>query len=277
MAGFLHSTAPQLIEPSDPALSMNKLPTLTIAAFALAASVSGTANATIMFDQNVTPDVIFGSGNDNGSFTVLTTDDGVEFGLRAKLRFDAAGNPQNIFNSNGDGTYNFDAGVAPTQAFPTAIWSFEWSVNTDTGNSGFNLDDFVYELWLDADPGLGTSFLIFDPINVLLADHAIGDNSTGNGGGTVAGTPGEYTTLLSDNTVAQNSWQPGQFFPGFDPTVAGVYDIRFGAYVPGAGFSPRPPPPGVGIQVIVGNGTVPLPGTLLLLGTALLGLRRLRR
>ncbi len=256
---------------------MNKLPTLTIAAIALAASVSGTANATIMFDQNVSPDVIFGSGNDNGSFTVRTTDSDIELGLRAKLRFDAAGNPQNIFNSNGDGTYSFNAGVAPGQSFPTAIWSFEWSVNTDVGSSGYNLDDLVYELWLDADPGMGTSFIVFDPINVLLADHAIGDNGTGNGGGTEAGTPTEYATLLSDNTVAQNSWQPGQFIPGFDPTVAGVYDIRLTAYDPSIGFSPRPVPPGVGIQVIVSGGTVPLPSTLLLFGIALLGVSRFRR
>ena len=65
------------------------------------------------FDQNVTPDVIFGSGNTNGSFTV-DRQGSIELGLRAKLRFDSNNQPQNVFNSNGDGSYSFVAGPAPS-------------------------------------------------------------------------------------------------------------------------------------------------------------------
>lgn len=68
----------------------------------------------LSFNQNVTPDVIYGSGNANGSWTVDRSN-GVELGLRGKLRHNAAGAPENTFNSNGNGTYSFAAGVAPTQ------------------------------------------------------------------------------------------------------------------------------------------------------------------
>ena len=101
----------------------------------------------------------FGDGNDNGAFTIgtgtyekVTTDDlgniisttdiGVEIGLRAKLRFDENNQPQNIFNYDGVDTYTFEARAplngfndAPNPADPgTAIWNFEWSVNTDVNN-----------------------------------------------------------------------------------------------------------------------------------------------
>lgn len=80
------------------------------------------AHAVTQFDQNVTNEVIFGTGNLNGSFTTDRAN-GVELALRGKLRHDAAGQPQNIFNSNGDGTYTFQSGVAPTQDLSTAEWS----------------------------------------------------------------------------------------------------------------------------------------------------------
>ena len=93
---------------------MKKLITICLAVTMILA-VSGAAQAGYAYDQDVTPDVIFGDGNANGSFTV--NDDAatsnIELGLRAKLRFDATGQPDNIFNSNGDGTYTFVAG-APT-------------------------------------------------------------------------------------------------------------------------------------------------------------------
>ena len=223
----------------------------------------GSASA-LSFDQNVTPDVIFGTGNANGSWTVDQSN-GVELGLRGKLRHNAMGLPENTFNSNGDGTYSFAAGVAPTQAFPTAVWSFEWAINTDyLGSSGVKLDDLTYVLSLDTDASQLVNYtVVFDPINASYADHAIGTNATGNGGGTVAANATEYSTLIANNNVAQNSWKPHWFFgPTFDPTVDATYNIKLSAYN-SAGLLAE-----TEIQIIVGaGGEVPEPVTMALIGS----------
>lgn len=255
------------------------------------------AQAALLFDQDVTPDIIFGSGNANGGFTVDQAN-GIELGLRGKLRHNSSGSPENTFNSNGDGSYSFDAGVAPTQSFPTAVWSFEWSINTDYQSTGdIKLDDLVYELGLDTDPGPGASFgtLLgglsnpFDPINDVNPatssvqwDHAIGDNSTGNGGGTSisngASDSSGYASLIANNNVAQNSWKPDWFIDGFDPNVDGRYDFYLEAF-DGTTSLAR-----TDISIIVGAGAasgtpVPLPGTLALfiLGLAGAGFSSWRR
>jgi hypothetical protein len=263
----------------------------SVAAMA-ALATTGTAQAALMFDQNVTPGVIFGSGNTNGAFTVDLSG-GIELGLRAKLRHDAMGNPQPIYNSNGDGTYSFAAGVAPTQPAPTAVWSFEWTVNVNpSGTSGKTLDDYTYELLLDTDPSQGVSSVAFDPIRggnpgiagAVCWDHATGTNATtaatkqiaNCGAANAANRVADYALLLANNNVAQNSWKPHWFIPGFNPTLDGTYNISLAARDATTGFF-------VGaseIQVIVGNGgaaVVSAPGTLALLGLALAGIGLMRR
>lgn len=202
---------------------------------------SGAAIAAPQYDANVTGDVIFGDGNANGGFTV-NQDNGLELGLRAKVRFDGSNQPQNIFNSNGDGSYTFQAGLPPTgfgfapNSTSTATWNFEWSVNSDfEGTSGEVLSDYSYMLKIDFDPGSGTNFLAFDPISQTLADHAIGTNSTGNGDGDTAADAAEYASLIGSNNIAQNSWNmeffddAGSGFP-FDGRLAGEYEIVLEAY-----------------------------------------------
>lgn len=71
--------------------------------------LSAPAHAVISFDQNVTSNAIFGSGNANGGFTVDRSN-GVELGLRSKVSFNASNASENTFNSNDDGTYSFAAG-----------------------------------------------------------------------------------------------------------------------------------------------------------------------
>lgn len=268
----------------------------SISLVALLAIIPVGANAGLIYDENVTPDVIFGSGNANGAFTV-DRNNGVELGLRAKLRHNASGQPENTFNSNGDGTYSFAAGVAPTQSFPTAVWSFEWSVNSaawtgqigqggQIGQDGQHIQDgqniqdgrvlseLIYELGIDSDPGLGTLYSTSDPINVFWADHAFGTNATGNGGGTEASLSNLYWDLIDNNNVAQNSQKADWWIDDFDPTVDGTYDIYLSASDPEDNELAR-----TSIQVIVGNGataTVPVPAPLALfgLGLFLLGFAR---
>lgn len=258
-----------------------------ITTIALLLTTSQAALASLINDGNVTPDVIFGSGNDNGSFTIDRSN-GIELGMRGKLRHDASGSPQNTFNSNGDGTYSFDTGVAPTQSFPTAEWSFEWSINTDyAGDTERNLADLNYALRLDEDPTQGTQWNTFDVINDqnpgagnrVQWDHAIGDNATGNGDGTSIGNGVDdaagYAALIADNNVAQNSWKPHWFLPGFDPTVDGTYDFSLSAFDSSGDELAR-----TDMQIIAGSGgaaEVPAPGTLSLLGIGLVGLGFARR
>lgn len=245
----------------------------------ITAGFAAPASAVIMFDQNVTNNAIFGSGNTNGAYTTDRAN-GVELGLRGKLRFNAANLAENTFNSNGDGTYSFESGLPPTGfgfapgSTSTALWNFEWSINTDfDGSTGFDLNDLVYSLDIDFDPGLGVNFQSFDLINVPVADHAIGDNTTAQGAGTEATDPTSYTALISSNNLAQNSWNM-EFFDNatypFDGRVNGTYDIRLSASLPGA----ADPLASTSIQILVG---VPEPGTVFLMGAALMGLRASRK
>jgi len=199
------------------------------------------------YDQNITPDVIFGDGNANGSFTV-DVQNSVELGLRAKLRFNAMNLPENTFNSAGDGTYIFTTG-APTGgagwvAGTTPIWNFEFTVNVDVDGLGGNtLDDLTYLLGLDFDPldNDPKTYLEFDPITPTVDapffDHSIGDNSSTEATDVVAGDGATYVNYLSLYNVAQNSWNYEFFndgpFAGFDPNVPGVYDIYLKAFLGG--------------------------------------------
>lgn len=224
--------------------------------------MSGTSAFGLLYDRNIYPDVIFGNGNANGSWTVGRDYGVVELGLRAKLRFDENGQPQNTFNSNGDGTYTFNAGIAPTKLFPTAEWCFEWSIHSDWDNNqdaASQLDDLTYSLSMTSNNGAYIS--AFDPINdavggVLYWDHAIGDSTTGNGGGTVAADAAEYANLIATKTLAQNSWQPHWFATSFNPTEVGEYYFTLTASSGGTTWAST----AMTVEV------VPEPATLALLG-----------
>jgi hypothetical protein len=254
-------------------------------------AVSGVSQADL-----ITPDVIFGSGNVNGDFTVSTgvydagapnTAVPLEIGLRAKLRFNESNSPENTFNFDGIDTYTFAAGTSPLgfgfapNSPGTAIWNFEWSVNTDTEfalpAAGFtSLDALTYELRLDGDASAGVNFLTFDPISVGFADHAIGNNSTGNGNGLVAVDAADYAALLNSNQVAQNSWNyeffnnPGTALENFIGADPGEYRIEFEAFYQGQSVAMT----GININSVA---SVSAPATLSLFAGVLLGFGWLRR
>ena len=204
--------------------------------FALGMLVAATT--TFASADILTHGVIFGSGNANGSFTTNVSN-GIELGLRAKVRFDLSGQPSGVHNYDGVDTYTF----SPDNGTPPAghsMWSFDWSVNSDVaGSSGNNLNDFTYELALyklNADGTNDSDALIFDPINGVYFDHSIGDNMTTSATDSVAGDPFAYANLISSNNVAQNSWRhgwldtPTNALANWDPDALGSYIIRLTAF-----------------------------------------------
>ncbi len=208
---------------------------VTIAALSLTLAFDASAKQPkapkFEFDQNVTPDVIFGSGNSNGFFTTGRKN-GVEVGLRAKLRYPIPNDTTNWGNSDGTYTFNADARAG---TFTTPIWSFDWSVNTDyLGTSGQVLSDFIYELGMDSDPSSKTDYTVFDNISPSLVvpmwDHSLGNNTT-TSATDVSDVTLTYGTTLGGYNVAQNSWNY-EFFNNlgtslefFDPTLPGEYTI----------------------------------------------------
>ena len=243
--------------------------------------------------SSVTPDVIFGSGNANGGFTI-GKGGGVEIGLRGKLRFDANNTPQNIFNfagtdGSGVGQYNFATGAAPTgfgwdaNSPTTPIWNIDWSINSNYNGAGDVLNAFNYSFMIDGDPTAGTDFTtIFDPINVSFADHGIGTNTTGNGAGVEATDAANYASLIGENNVAQNSLN-FEFFNeasdaltlsqliGFDPNTPGKYRISLSAFTKNTGELVARS------EIDINVGAVPLPASGLLLFGALGALAFARR
>lgn len=238
----------------------NLAPVVLVGAMASAALVGGAANA-----ANVTPDVIFGSGNANGGFTIVQ-DGSLELGLRAKLRYDLNGQPTNIFPFDGVNTYTFnpDDGNAPANR---AIWSFEWSVNTNTDGGGVNLNAYTYNISLTGPGGYSFSYNPFGSFR----DVALGTNATGNGGGQSRGFFDNLVgNIPSGFNVAQESENIGfATFGNSDPQALGLYTVTLTAFQGG--------------QEVLSNNininVIPVPAALPLLagGISLLGLMGWRR
>lgn len=243
------------------------------------------AAASLATAGNVTPGVIFGSGNANGSYTI-GSGGGIEIGLRAKVRYNSSGQPENTFNWDGGNTYTFDPadGNAPAGR---ATWNWEWSINSNADGTGDNLNNFIYELTIyNLADGAANSFtadLINDPASTNAIDHAFGNNATTAADNEV-GNVGNYATMISTYNVAQNSSNfafltssfAGSSMGDWNPGQSGTFLISLMAYERELDGSRGDLITGSTINVHV----VPLPAAawagLATLGAAF-GVRKLRR
>lgn len=196
-------------------------------AAALSSSLSIAAQALpVNGTGNVTPDIIFGSGNANGSFTGVTNG-GLELGLRAKLRYNGAGNPENTFNYDGVDTYTFNPGqslIPPGRS----VFNFEWSINTNQDGTGSNaLNDFSFFIDVDNDSSAVTNFVTYNPLSGLNTGAYLGTNANGNGGTPFTPSGALGAVDLSTFNVAQNS--VNMLFVLIPATGVGTWDIRLRA------------------------------------------------
>lgn len=191
---------------------------LAVIAAAQASPVNGTGL--------VTPGVIFGSGNANGSFTGQTANN-IEVGLRAKQRFPAA----NIFNYDGVNTYTFDTNLLTTNPANRSVFNFEWSVNVNqSGNGTGTLSGFIHRLGFDTDPTAGVSYIFIDPFNTPgYFDHALGTNATTSATKVLATSNADLLAIMGNFNVAQQSSNLGFGF-AVDPDANGQYSFRYDVF-----------------------------------------------
>lgn len=174
---------------------------------------------------DVTPDVIFGSGNANGSFTIATVGD-LELGLRAKLRYNTGGQPENTFNWDQNKTYTFDVADG-NSASNRSIWNFEWSINSDIDDGADSLDFYDFVLSISG-PGI-TGTISYDPLSALSTGYYLGNNSSPNGGTPFTSAASHNEAALANFNVAQNSVNVG-FLPVVNPKSTGLFTVMLGAY-----------------------------------------------
>ena len=211
---------------------------------------------------NVTNNAIYGSGNSNGSWTGVNVN-GIEVALRGKLRYDLAGNPQNIFNYDGNRTYTFDPTLS-NAPLNRSIFNFDFSINSNTnGSTGNNLSAYTYLLEYDTDPTAGTTFIGFNPLTIL-GDNSYGNNSTAQSGG-IGGT---FAALGSANNLVQNSQNLGFGYSG-SPQNPGIYTFNLSVLSDAAVLATT----SIDIRV----GAVPEPGILTLFALGIAGLGWARR
>ncbi|MEO7008501.1 MAG: PEP-CTERM sorting domain-containing protein [Caldimonas sp.] len=217
---------------------------------------TGSALAAPSYGNINAPGVYFGSGNVNGNWTIDTGSSGIEVALRAKNRATGAS------LDGSSGVYSSAQGLCNPvcSGGSKAMWNYEFSVNTQPGNSlasngGPVLSGLFAVLSVDTDAGLGTNFQFLD-VFTNWNDNEYWDSTKRIGQSPASG---EYVVQQSVNPLFGNSGFFGAL-PG-----PGLYDLQLSVYSDAAHASLLAR---VGTQVQV----VPEPSSIALAGLALLGL-----
>ena len=256
---------------------------LKSAGLALALGAATWSPQAFSVTETITPDVIFGAGNDNEAWTISTAGN-IEVGLRAKERF------ASVYNKAGN-VYTQQAGSTGDGG---ALWNFEWSVDLDTTAGAASLfsspwSNYLSVLTISSDTGAGPASIQIPTALAIL--NYYGDNTTANGAGS-------YTNILFANAagqyVEQNSLNIGLLpvsLLGYDPDLTGTYTFELAVYGLNAGANLT----GIGEKCDVGHlqslGTlsealvsttiqvnaVPIPAAAWLFGSGLLGLAGIAR
>jgi hypothetical protein len=222
-------------------------------------AMGGAASATGMTSYNDTlasPGFYAGSGNPQTGFTVYTNN-GVEIGLGVHYRHGA-----NVLPSPTTGSvYTVQDGGQPCYTTTCALWNFDFSVNLQaaSGNAGLHLSDITSLMTLTK---VGGNTVSFDPLS------AYPDSAGWNGAKNYA------IDYESTDWGFQNSENFGWSLPGFNPYLAGTYNVELSVTQKSTGES-------LG-SVSETINAVPSPGTLPLFASGLgiiclVGWRRKRR
>ena len=170
----------------------------------------------------ITNDKIFGSGNVNRGFTVATFGD-LELALRAKQRYTSPNDALGVgIVQDIAGNYLFDS-TGQTVPSNRALWSFDWSINSDIVDGSDPLNTYNYIMRVDYDPSAAINFIEYDPLGIFGTGFYLGTNATDNG----ASSFSVDMTQFGSFNLAQNSVNYG-FLPGA-PLGSGQYRIELQA------------------------------------------------
>ncbi len=198
-----------------------------------------------------------GTGIPNTAVAITQTNGDLTLGLTAHQR--CAG--PNLAN-NGAGMFTANAGFSAFGATcaiagPSTTLA-NWNFGAYVG--GADASDLVFSLFYDFNPASGN-------------DQSTHGSASFSGSGLTV--PAQSSNNLGFGFLGVTNSFPGIVAPvgTFDPTVNGQYSFALVAYTPGGTAAPvEVARAAIVVNVIGGRNDVPTPGTLALVGVALLGL-----